>query len=165
MARKEKIQKTNAMRELERAGVSYEAITFDEPDPMGKSDLGVQIAHLLGHDPAQGFKTLVCEGPGGAHVVCCIPSASELDLKKAAAASGNKALSMLHVKDLEPLTGYVRGGCSPVGMKKQFPTLIDETCQLFDDIYISGGRLGITLKVPTEPLLTFLNAVTADICR
>lgn len=165
MAKKDKVQKTNAMRELERAGVVYEAITFEEPDPMGKSDLGVQIAHMLGYDPEQGFKTLVLEGAGGTHVVCCIPSASELDLKKAAAASGNKALSMLHVKDLEPLTGYVRGGCSPVGMKKQFPTLIDETAELFDEIYISGGRLGLTLKVPTEPLVQFLGATLADICR
>lgn len=165
MARKDKVQKTNAMRELERAGIAYEAIVFDEPDPMGKSDLGVQIAHMLGYDPLQGFKTLVCEGSGGLHVVCCIPSDSELDLKKAAAAAGAKGLSMLHVKDLEPLTGYVRGGCSPVGMKKQFLTLLDETCELFDEIYISGGRLGLTLKVPTEPLVAFLGATVADICR
>lgn len=165
MARKDKVQKTNAMRELERAGVAYEAIAFDEPDPMGKSDLGVQIAHLLGHDPDQGFKTLVCEGPAGLHVVCCIPSPAELDLKKAAAAAGAKSLSMLHVKDLEPLTGYVRGGCSPVGMKKQFPTLIDETAQLFDEIYISGGRLGLTLKVSSGGLVDFLGATLADICR
>lgn len=165
MARKDKVQKTNAMRELERAGVTYEAITFEEPDPMGKSDLGVQIAHMLGYDPLQGFKTLVLEGAGGVYVVCCIPSDAELDLKKAAAAAGLKSLSMLHVKDLEPLTGYVRGGCSPVGMKKQFPTLLDETCELFDEIYISGGRLGLTLKVGVEPLVGFLNATVADICR
>lgn len=165
MARKDKVQKTNAMRELEVAGITYEAITFDEPDPMGKSDLGVQIAHMLGYDPLQGFKTLVCEGPAGLHVVCCIPSDGELDLKKAATAAGAKSLSMLHVKDLEPLTGYVRGGCSPVGMKKQFPTLLDETCELFDEIYISGGRLGLTLKVSTEQLVCFLGATVAAICR
>lgn len=165
MAKKEKVQKTNAMRELERAGVAYEAITFEEPDPSGTSELGVQIAHMLGYDPDQGFKTLVCDAPDKGHVVCCIPSAVELDLKKAAAAAGVKTLTLMHVKDLEPTTGYVRGGCSPVGMKKQFPTLIDETAQLFDEIYISGGRLGLTLKVPTEPLVQFLGATLVDICR
>lgn len=165
MAKKEKIQKTNAMRELERAGVSYEAITFEEPDPSGVRDLGVQIAHLLGHDPEQGFKTLVCVTPAGGHVVCCVPSGAELDLKKAAAAAGEKSLSLMHVKDLEPTTGYVRGGCSPVGMKKQFPTLIDETAQLFDQVYISGGRLGLTLKLNPEELVGFLGATLADICR
>lgn len=165
MAKKEKVQKTNAMRELERAGVSYEAITFEEPDPSGVRDLGVQIAHLLGHDPEQGFKTLVCVTPAGEHVVCCVPSGAELDLKKAAAAAGEKSLSLMHVKDLEPTTGYVRGGCSPVGMKKQFPTLIDETAQLFDQVYISGGRLGLTLKLNPEELVGFLGATLADICR
>lgn len=163
--RKDKLQKTNAMRELEVAGVAYEAITFEEPETSGTSELGVQIAHLLGHDPNQGFKTLVCDAPGRAHVVCCIPSAAELDLKKAASAAGVKTLTLMHVKDLEATTGYVRGGCSPVGMKKQFPTLIDETAQLFDEIYISGGRLGLTLKVPSEALVNFLGATLADICR
>ena len=165
MARKQRVQKTNAMRELERGGVAYEAIEFDEPDPTGVSDLGVRIANMLGYDPAQGFKTLVCVAPHGGHVVCCIPSGDELDLKKAAAAAGEKSLTLMHVRDLEPTTGYVRGGCSPVGMKKQFPTLIDETAQLFDDIYISGGRLGLTLKLNPEELVSFLGATLADICR
>lgn len=165
MARKERVQKTNAMRELERGGVDYKAITFEEPKVMGRSDLGVQIARMLGYDPAQGFKTLVCEAPHGGHVVCCIPSAAELDLKKAAAAAGEKSLSLMHVRDLEATTGYVRGGCSPVGMKKQFPTLIDETAQLFDHIYISGGRRGLTLEVAPEPLASFVGATFADVCR
>lgn len=165
MARKQRVQKTNAMRELERGGVAYEAIEFDEPDPTGVSDLGVRIANMLGYDPAQGFKTLVCVAPHGGHVVCCIPSGDELDLKKAAAAAGEKSLALMHVRDLEPTTGYVRGGCSPVGMKKQFPTLIDETAQLFDDIYISGGRLGLTLKLASDELAAFLGATLADICR
>lgn len=165
MARKQRVQKTNAMRELERGGVAYEAIEFDEPDPTGVSDLGVRIANMLGYDPAQGFKTLVCVAPHGGHVVCCIPSGDELDLKKAAAAAGEKSLALMHVRDLEPTTGYVRGGCSPVGMKKQFPTLIDETAQLFDDIYISGGRLGLTLKLAPDELAAFLGAMLADICR
>ncbi|WP_342995452.1 Cys-tRNA(Pro) deacylase [Parolsenella catena] len=165
MARKQRVQKTNAMRELERGGVAYEAIEFDEPDPTGVSDLGVRIANMLGYDPAQGFKTLVCVAPHGGHVVCCIPSGDELDLKKAAAAAGEKSLTLMHVRDLEPTTGYVRGGCSPVGMKKQFPTLIDETAQLFDDIYISGGRLGLTLRLAPDELAAFLDATLADICR
>ena len=165
MARKQRVQKTNAMRELERGGVAYEAVEFDEPDPTGVSDLGVRIANMLGYDPAQGFKTLVCVAPHGGHVVCCIPSGDELDLKKAAAAAGEKSLALMHVRDLEPTTGYVRGGCSPVGMKKQFPTLIDETAQLFDDIYISGGRLGLTLKLAPDELAAFLDATLADICR
>ena len=165
MAHKQRVQKTNAMRELERGGVSFEAIEFDEPDPTGVSDLGVRIANMLGYDPAQGFKTLVCVTPPGGHVVCCIPSGDELDLKKAAAAAGEKSLSLMHVRDLEPTTGYVRGGCSPVGMKKQFPTLIDETAQLFDQIYISGGRLGLTLKLGPDELAAFLGATLADICR
>ena len=161
MARKQRVQKTNAMRELERGGVAYEAIEFDEPDPTGVSDLGVRIANMLGYDPAQGFKTLVCVAPHGGHVVCCIPSGDELDLKKAAAAAGEKSLTLMHVRDLEPTTGYVRGGCSPVGMKKQFPTLIDETAQLFDDIYISGGRLGLTLKLAPDELAAFLGRCSA----
>ena len=165
MARKERVQKTNAMRELERGGVAYEAITFEEPDPTGVRDLGVRIANMLGYAPEQGFKTLVCVTPAGGHVVCCVPSGDELDLKKAAAAAGEKSLSLMHVRDLEPTTGYVRGGCSPVGMKKRFPTLIDETAQLFDDIYISGGRLGLTLKLNPEELVSFLGATFADICR
>lgn len=164
MARKkDKVQKTNAMRELERGGVAYEALTFEEPEVMGTSELGVQIARMLGYDPARGFKTLVCVGPKGDHVVCCVPSGDELDLKKAAAAAGEKSLSLMHVRDLEPTTGYVRGGCSPVGMKKQLPTLIDETAQLFDTIYISGGRRGLTLEVAPEPLAAFVGAKFADI--
>ena len=97
--------------------------------------------------------------------VCCIPVAEELDLKKAAAAAGEKSLTMMHVKDLEPTTGYVRGGCTPVGMKKQFPTLIDETAQLFDEIGISGGRRGISLRLDPEQLASFIGATFADIVR
>lgn len=165
MARHDKVQKTNAMRELDRAGISYVARSFDEPDPQGRSDLGVEIARMLGQDPSQGFKTLVAVAPSGDHVVCCIPSASELDLKKAAAAAGEKSLSLMHVRDLEPTTGYVRGGCSPVGMKRRFPTLIDETAQLFDTIYISGGRRGLQLEVAPMGLVSFLGASLADITR
>lgn len=165
MAHKQRVQKTNAMRELERGGVSFEAIEFDEPDPTGVSDLGVRIANMLSYDPAQGFKTLVCVTPAGGHVVCCIPSGDELDLKKAAAAAGEKSLSLMHVRDLEPTTGYVRGGCSPIGLKKPFPTLIDETAQLFDTIGISGGRRGLSLDVNPIALAELLGAQFVDIAR
>jgi hypothetical protein len=103
--------------------------------------------------------------PGGGHVVCCIPVAMELDLKKAAAATGEKSLAMLPMRELEPLTGYVRGGCSPVGMKKRFPTLIDETALLFEQIGISGGRRGLSLRVGPEELAAFVGATFADITR
>ena len=163
MSKREKVQKTNAMRELDRAGIGYGVQEFEETDV--SRGVGVRIAEQLGEDPDSSFKTLVCVAPGGDHVVCCIPVACEVDLKKAAAAAGEKSLAIMHVRDLEPTTGYVRGGCSPVGMKKQFPTLIDETAQLFDDIYISGGRLGLTLKLAPDELAAFLGATLADICR
>lgn len=165
MARKERVQKTNAMRELERGGVVYTAVTYDATNEDLSTGVGVRISEMLGEDPDSAFKTLVTTTPSGGHVTCCIPVAEELDLKKAAAAAGEKTLQMMHVRDLEPTTGYVRGGCTPVGMKKQFPTLIDETAQLFDEISISGGRRGLSLTVNPEELAHFLDATFADIVR
>ncbi|SER46661.1 Cys-tRNA(Pro) deacylase [Parafannyhessea umbonata] len=165
MAKKEKVQKTNAMRELERGGISYELQSYDADNEDLSTGVGVRISEMLGEDPESAFKTLVTVTPSGGHVVCCVPVAEELDLKKAAAAAGEKSLSMMHMKDLEPTTGYVRGGCTPVGMKKQFPTLIDETAQLFDQIGISGGRRGISLRLNPEELADFIGAQFADICR
>ena len=163
MARREKLQKTNAMRELEAAGVpfSYETYEVDETDT--SSELGLHIAQMLGEDPAASFKTLVCVTPSGDHVVCCIPVADELDLKKAAAAAGEKSLALMHVRDLEPTTGYVRGGCSPVGMKRAYPTFVDETAQLFDRIGISGGKIGVQLTVNPEELAAFCHAAFVDL--
>ena len=165
MARREKLQKTNAMRELEAAGVpfSYETYEVDETDT--SSELGLHIAERLGEDPAASLKTLVCVTPSGGHVVCCIPVADELDLKKAAAAAGEKSLALMHVRDLEPVTGYVRGGCSPVGMKKRFPTLIDETAQLFDEVHVSGGRRGLSLVLAPDDLAGFCGAAYAALVR
>lgn len=162
MAKREKLQKTNAMRELDSAGLAYGVHTYE----VDESDLsGVHVASVLGQDPNCVFKTLVTVAPVGGHVVCCIPVGEELDLKRAAAAAGEKSLAMLHVRDLLAATGYVRGGCSPVGMKKRFPTLIDETAQLFDTIMISGGRRGLQLEITPDDLATYCDATFADICR
>ena len=165
MARREKLQKTNAMRELEAAGVPFAFETYEVDETDTSSELGLHIAQRLGEDPAASFKTLVCVTPSGEHVVCCIPVADELDLKKAAAAAGEKSLAMMHVRDLEPTTGYVRGGCSPVGMKRRFPTLIDETAQLFDKIHVSGGRRGLLLVLAPDDLASFCGAAYADLVR
>lgn len=163
MAKKDKTQKTNAMRELDRAGIAYTYQEFDEADV--SRGVGVRIAEQLGEDPDASFKTLVCVSPSGDHVVCCIPVAQEVDLKKAAAAAGEKSLSLMPIKDLESVTGYVRGGCSPVGLRKPFPTFFDETAQLFDAIGISGGRRGLSLTVDPVALAEFLGASFADITR
>lgn len=116
MAKAVKTPKTNAMRELESAGISYVLHTYED-DGDESVGLGVAISEQLGEEPGQGFKTLVCATPSNDYVVCCIPVADELDLKSAARAAGEKSLAMMHVKDLLAATGYVRGGCSPVGMK------------------------------------------------
>ena len=161
MARKEKVAKTNAMRELERAGIPFEVRTYE----VDENDLsGIHVSEQLGEDPGQGFKTLVTQAPDGTHVVCCIPVAAELDLKAAARAAGCKALSMLHVRDLLPATGYIRGGCSPVGMKKKFPTLIDERGMHYDQIFISGGKRGIQLMLAPRDLIDHTGATVASIC-
>ena len=152
------------MRELERAGIAFEVRTY-ECEVEGDRELGVHIAEQLGEDPGQGFKTLVTSAPTGEHVVCCIPVAEELDLKVAAAAARVKSLSMLHVRDLLETTGYMRGACSPVGMKKRFPTLIDDSCLLYDQIFISGGKRGIQLTLAPQDLIAHTGATAAPICR
>lgn len=163
MAKREKVQKTNAMRELDRAGISYEVREFEETDV--SRGVGMRIAEQLGEDPDSSLKTLVCVAPSGDHVVCCIPVACEVDLKKAAAAAGEKSLSLMPIKDLEAVTGYVRGGCTPIGMKKPFPTLIDETTQLYDEVGVSGGRRGLSIRLSPDDLVAFLGATLADITQ
>ncbi|RVU97828.1 Cys-tRNA(Pro) deacylase [Coriobacteriales bacterium OH1046] len=165
MARGARIAKTNALRELDAAGIAYTAETYPADDGMPARDYGVHVAELLGHDPASSFKTLVAVTPHGDPVVCCIPAAAELDLKKAAAAAGEKSLALLHVRDLEPVCGYARGACSPIGMRKRFPTLIDETALLFDEMGISGGRRGLALRLSPDDVVSFLDATLSDICR
>ena len=156
MSKREKVQKTNAMRELDRAGISYEVREFEETDV--SRGVGMRIAEQLGEDPDSSLKTLVCVAPSGDHVVCCIPVACEVDLKKAAAAAGEKSLSLMPIKDLEAVTGYVRGGCTPIGMKKPFPTFIYESALLYPYIYISAGTRGLQLKIEPQALIDFIGA-------
>ncbi len=165
MARAQRIDKTNALRALDAAGIAYTAEAYEVSDGVPGRDYGVHVAELLGHDPESSFKTLVTVTPAGGHVVCCIPASAELDLKKAAAAAGEKSLAMMHVRDLEATTGYARGACSPIGMKKRFPTLIDETAQLYDEIGISGGKRGLSLRLSPHDVVSLVDATLADICR
>ena len=156
---KHKETKTNAMREIEAQGVPYESHIF----PCEEALSGVEVASLLHQDPAQTFKTLVTVAKSGKHYVFMVPVAEELDLKKAAAAVGEKAISMVKSKELLPLTGYIHGGCSPVGMKKLFDTTIDETAQLFDTIMFSGGRIGCQVELAPGDLERVIPLRYADI--
>lgn len=152
--------KTNAMRLLEAAKIPFEIMEYE----VDENDLsGVSTARKTGKDPSQIFKTLVFSGEKQGYGVCCIPACEELDLKKTAKAFGEKKVEMLHVKDLLKVTGYIRGGCSPVGMKKQFPTVIDETAALFDKIYVSAGVRGIMLGIEPNALAEYVNAKLLDV--
>jgi Cys-tRNA(Pro)/Cys-tRNA(Cys) deacylase len=152
--------KTNAMRLLSAAGVSYIVKEY----PVDESDLSaVHAAKFLDIPAEQVFKTLVLRGASGAYIVCCVSAATELDLKKTAKAAGEKSVALIPVKDLYPLTGYVRGGCSPIGMKKKFPTFIDETAQLFDTIGISAGERGLQVVLAPADLAAFIPAQFADL--
>lgn len=154
------IKKTNTMRLLDAAKIPYEVRTYDWEE----NDLsGTHAADAVGMAREAVFKTLVARGDKTGFVVFCIPVAEELDLKKAARVSGNKAVEMLHVKELLPTTGYVRGGCSPIGMKKKFPTYIDETAMLFDAIAVSGGMRGVQLIVSPDALLAFVDGTYAEL--
>lgn len=156
------VKKTNAMRELERAGVAYTEHVYE----VDEDDLsGVHVCEQLGEDPSAVFKTLVCSMASGGHAVCCIPVAEELDLKAAARILGEKSLAMVHVRDLVGLTGYIRGGCSPIGMKKRFPTVVDETCVLFDTVCVSGGRRGLQVELSPDDLVKVTGAKVAAITR
>ena len=147
--------KTNAVRLLEAAGIPFELGEYE----VDEEDLsGVHAAEMIGMPPEQVFKTLVARGDRNGIAVFCIPVAEELDLKRAAAVSGNKSLQMVHVRELLALTGYIRGGCSPVGMKKHYPTYVDETCILFDRIAVSAGRHGLQLLISPDDLCAFLDA-------
>lgn len=154
--------KTNAIRLVEKAGIPYEE-KFYEYD---ESDLsGIHAAQVLGMPEEQVFKTLVARGERTGINVFCIPVCCELDLKKAAKAAGDKNMELIHVKELPGLTGYIRGGCSPVGMKKKYPTYIDELCQLSDTIALSAGERGHQIIVPPLPIAALLDAKLADLTK
>jgi len=153
---------TNAMRLLTQAGIPFETSEYE----VDENDLsGVHAAALLGADPDCVFKTLVARGERKGIAVFCIPVAEELDLKKCAAAMGDKRVEMIHVRELLNLTGYVRGGCSPIGMKKKYPTYIDEIATLFERIYVSAGLRGQQLIVDPEALKDYTGAVFADLTK
>ncbi|MCR4656068.1 MAG: Cys-tRNA(Pro) deacylase [Lachnospiraceae bacterium] len=154
-----KEEKTNVMRVLDGKKIAYESHTY-EPDP---SMSGEEIAGILGEDPGKVFKTLVTQGKSGAYYVFAVPVKEELDLKKAAKVSGEKAVSMIKQKELLPLTGYVHGGCSPVGMKKQFPTFIHETALQYDKVFVSAGRVGFQIELAPADLVSVTGCKPADI--
>jgi len=153
---KSKEEKTNVMRTLEQKKIPYTAHSYDPEGPID----GVSVA---GQPPEQVFKTLVTKGASGAYYVFDIPVAENLDLKKAAKAVGEKSVAMLPQKELLPLTGYVHGGCSPVGMKKQFPTVFHETAPLYDTVCVSAGKIGHQVECDPNALIALLRAKTADV--
>ena len=153
--------KTNAMRMLERAKVAYSAHEY--PHEEGQAVDGANVARLTGQDPAKVFKTLVTQGADRNYYVFVVPVLAELDLKKAAKAAGVKSVAMIHVADINKVTGYVRGGCSPMGMKKLFPTFIHNSAENFDKIYVSGGRIGTTICLDPKELAEVTRAQFADI--
>ena len=156
---KNKEEKTNVMRTLEQKKIPYTAFSYDPDGPID----GVSVAAETGLDAASVFKTLVTKGASGAYYVFDIPVAENLDLKKAARAVGEKSIAMLPQKELLPLTGYVHGGCSPVGMKKQFPTVFHETVNDLELVAVSAGKIGHQVQVKPANLLNLLRAKTADV--
>ena len=157
-----KIKKTNVMRILDKANISYKAKSYEYEI----NDLsGVHAAEALGYDPDMVFKTIVTKGDKTGPVVFCLPSEKELNLKEAAKISGNKKLEMVHVKDLFHLTGYLRGGCSPIGMKKTFPTYIDISINNHKEISISTGQRGQQIIINSKDFLAFTSAQAANITQ
>ena len=154
-----KEQKTNAMRILEKNKIPYELITYECDEFID----GLHTAEKTGAPVEQSFKTLVAQGKSKDYYVFVIPIAEEVQLKTAAKAVGEKSVEMIHVKDINKITGYIRGGCSPVGMKKQYKTIIHSSAQNYSDIYISGGRLGTTIRLSPLSLKNLVNAEFADI--
>lgn len=158
MARR--IEKTNAARLLDRAKIAYELIPYE----VDETDLAAtHVARQLGEPIERVFKTLVLRGDRSGHFVCVVPGDREVDLKRAARISGNKSADLIPMKELLPTTGYIRGGCSPIGMKKRFPTYVDASCEAFDAIYVSAGVRGLQLRLAPADLLRCTEAVTAEL--
>ena len=154
--------KTNAVRLLEAAGIPFETVEYE----VDENDLAAQhVADQLGEDINCVFKTLVLRGERTGLFVCVVPGNCEVDLKKAAAVAGDKKADMIAMKELLPLTGYIRGGCSPVGMKKPFPTFFHNTATAFDTIYVSAGMRGLQLKIAPKALIDFVGASVADVVK
>ena len=158
---KAKEEKTNVIRLLEAAGVPCTHHILDLPK--GEVPDGVTAAALVGRPAEEVFKTLVLRGEKQGVMVCVIPVELEVDLKKLAHAAGDKKVEMIAMKELLPLTGYIRGGCSPIGMKKKYPTYIDETCLLCERIAVSGGQRGLQLVMEPEALIRYTDAVVCDV--
>ena len=157
-----KIEKTNAARLLDKAGVPYELIPYE----FDENDLAARhVADSLGQDIARVFKTLVLRGDKTGYVVCVVPGDAEVHLKSLAKVSGNKKVEMIAMKDLLGVTGYIRGGCSPIGMKKKFPTYFHSTALDFDFIYVSAGVRGLQLKISPADLISFVSAVVGDVAE
>jgi Cys-tRNA(Pro)/Cys-tRNA(Cys) deacylase len=154
--------KTNAMRMLDSQEISYDVAEYEYDE---KDLSGIHAAHAIGFEPEKVFKTLVARGDKTGILVFCIPVNQELDLKKAAVLSGNKKIEMIAVKELLGITGYIRGGCSPIGMKKKYPTYIDETAELFDVIAVSAGTRGKQIIISPLKLISFVSAEKADIVK
>lgn len=155
-----KIEKTNAARLLDKAGIDYKLIPYE----VDENDLAAQhVAESLGQDIAQVFKTLVLHGDKTGYVVCVVPGDMEVDLKALAKISGNKKVEMIAMKDLLSVTGYIRGGCSPIGMKKRFPTYFHSSATDFDHIYVSAGVRGLQIEISPVSLIEFVEAEVADV--
>lgn len=160
MANKKENEKTNVMRLLEQNGIEYTGYTYGDGTAMS----GTEVADLLGKDPFTVFKTMVTVGKSGQNYVFVIPCCNELDLKKAAAAVGEKSIEMIKSKELLPLTGYIHGGCSPIGMKKLLVTTVDETATILDTIIFSAGRIGYQVEVAPDGLAAMIPISFADLC-
>lgn len=158
---KEKEEKTNVMRVLEQKKIPYTSHAY--PHEEGVAVDGVTVAKSLGQNPEQVFKTLVARGASKNIYVFAIPVAENLDLKKAARAVKEKSIEMVAVKEINSLTGYIRGGCSPIGMKKQYPTVFHETAEIVDSIMVSAGKIGLQVEVEPHALMELVGASTADL--
>lgn len=155
-----KIEKTNAARLLDRAGIAYELIPYE----VDENDFAAtHVAESLGEPIERVYKTLVLRGDRNGHFVCVVQGDREVDLKAAAKASGNKSADLIPMKELLPTTGYIRGGCSPIGMKRRFPTFVDSSCEAFDYIYISAGVRGLQLRIAPSDLVRFVGAELAQV--
>lgn len=152
--------KTNVMRILDKTKITYKAHTYDHSD--GAID-GAAVAEKMGQNPEQVFKTLVTKGAGRDYYVFVVPVLKELDLKKAAKSVGEKHVEMIHVKDINKVTGYIRGGCSPIGMKKQFVTVFDKSAENIETIIVSAGKIGYQIELAPKDLIEIVGAKTAEI--